>query len=246
VISAAAVSFAHGANDVSNAIGPFAAIVSIYKTGAISDKNPVEVWMLGGIGSTGIVAGLATYGWKIMRVLGVKMTCITPCRGFTMETTTALVTAFGSYLGLPLSTTQTHVGSTTGVGLAENRAGSVKWPLLFKMFAGWVATLVLGAAMSAALFAQGIYSPSLGGAQTSNAFQKGIASDANATLASLQTAFPDDPRVAEQQLAFDTATNNTGKNAWPMSTTPASDVFGLASNVSALEASLMAGAPAGR
>lgn len=65
-----------------------------------------------------------------------EYSCITPCRGFTMETTTALVTAFGSYLGIPLSTTQTHVGSTTGVGLAEGRKGAVKWTLLAKMFAG--------------------------------------------------------------------------------------------------------------
>jgi len=81
------------------------------------------------------------------------MTCITPSRGFTMETTTALVTAFGSYLGIPLSTTQTHVGSTTGVGLTEGRRDAVKWRLLAKMFAGWVFTLVIGAVISAALFA---------------------------------------------------------------------------------------------
>lgn len=188
VISAAAVSFAHGANDVSNAIGPFAAIYAIYQTGMTSSKNPVEPWMLGGIGATGIVAGLATYGWKIIRVLGVKTTFISPSRGFAMETSTSLVIAFGSYLGLPLSTTQTHVGSTTGVGLAENRIGAVKWSALAKMFCGWVATLIIGGGISAGLFAQGIYSPSLPAAKQSIAYQTGIAADANATLGQLSAA----------------------------------------------------------
>eukprot|EP00775_Hariotina_reticulata_P006951 gene6951-7167_t len=127
IISAAAMSFAHGANDVANAVGPFAAIYGIYQYGYISSKSTVEIWMLAGIGATGIVVGLATYGWKIVRVLGVKLTAITPCRGFTMETTTALVTAFGSYLGIPLSTTQTHVGSTTD---AAAPLAARDWPLL--------------------------------------------------------------------------------------------------------------------
>lgn len=77
------------------------------------------------------------------------------------ETCTALVTSLGSFLGIPLSTTQTHTGSTTGVGLAENRKGAVKWSLLAKMFAGWVITLFVGGLLSAAIFSWGE-----GGAQT--------------------------------------------------------------------------------
>lgn len=219
VISAAAVSFAHGANDVANAVGPFAAIYGVWQTGAISKKSAVEPWMLGGIGSTGIVVGLATWGWRIMRVLGVKMTCITPSRGFTMETTTALVTAFGSYLGIPLSTTQTHVGSTTGVGLTEGRKDSVKWKLLAKMFAGWVFTLVVGAAISAVLFAWGTYAPNLNSATAKNQLTASMAQGMSEMLTTAKLAGVNDPRLAPTIAKLNATINRKG--GFPSTAVPA-------------------------
>lgn len=240
VISAAAVSFAHGANDVANAVGPFAAIYGIYQTSAISKKSAVEPWMLGGIGSTGIVVGLATWGWRIMRVLGVKMTCITPCRGFTMETTTALVTAFGSYLGIPLSTTQTHVGSTTGVGLAEGRRDSVKWTLLMKMFAGWVFTLIIGAAISAALFAWGTFAPNIGSAAAQNEMAASMAAASSTMLNSLKGYGVKDPQLV-LTLSSLNATTNPREGVFP-STAASPDVLSsLMDNATALFQKTMAG-----
>lgn len=157
VCTACANAFAHGSNDVANAIGPFAAIYQIWQDSAVSSSASVPEWILV-VGGIGIVVGLATYGYKIMRVLGVKMTKMTNSRGFTVELCAAAVVILGSRFNLPLSTTQTLVGAVMGIGILE-RTAAFNWRILIKFFAGWVATLVVAGLTSAAFAAQGIYAP---------------------------------------------------------------------------------------
>ena len=157
VFSACFNMFAHGSNDVANAIGPLAAIYGIWDTSSVSSKAPVPIWILV-IGAVGMVAGIATLGYKIMRVLGVKMTKLSNSRGLCIELSAAIVVILASTYGLPTSTTQTITGAITAVGIIEGVKG-FNWMLLVKMFGGWVATLVVTALTAAAFTAQGIFAP---------------------------------------------------------------------------------------
>lgn len=158
VCTACANSFAHGTNDVANSIGPLAAIYQIWQDTAVQKNAEVPRWILV-VGGAGIVFGLATYGYKIMRALGVRLTKLTNSRGFTVELCAAAVVILGSRYDLPLSTTHSMVGAVTGIGILEGRRG-FNWKLLLKFFLGWVATLVVAAITAAAFTAQGIYAPS--------------------------------------------------------------------------------------
>ena len=175
VFSACFNMFAHGSNDVANAIGPLAAIYSIWDTTSVSSKASVPTWILV-IGAVGMVVGIATLGYKIMRVLGVKMTKLSNSRGLCIELSAAIVVILASRYGLPTSTTQTVTGSITAIGIIEGARG-FNWKLLAKVFLGWVATLVITALTAAAFTAQGIYAPNRGFSNERSAFVQ----DFNAT-----------------------------------------------------------------
>ena len=117
ILSACFIAFAHGANDVANAIGPLAAVVSVIKTGVVGLKATVPLWALV-IGGIGIVIGLATWGWRVIETIGKKITELTPTRGFSATFAAAVTVVVASRLGLPISTTHSLVGAVMGVGLA--------------------------------------------------------------------------------------------------------------------------------
>ena len=157
VLAAVLNSFAHGANDVSHSMGPFAACIAIYNTGRIDDASPCPAWILA-LGALGIVIGLATMGYKVMATVGVNLVRVTPCRGFFIELAASVVVIVGSRLGMPLSTTQCKIGAAVGVGFVGGKEG-VNWKLLLKIFAGWVVTIFIAALVSSLLMGFVIYAP---------------------------------------------------------------------------------------
>ena len=160
IFTAICDSFSHGANDVANAIGPFAVIWAIFQAGKLDKKTDMGAdayWILA-LGGIGIAIGLLVYGYKITQAIGNKLCKITPSRGTAIELGSALVIIIGSRLGLPLSTTHCQVGATVGVGLLEGRAGVNKW-ICGKTVIGWIVTCVIVGTTSGILVAQGVYSP---------------------------------------------------------------------------------------
>jgi PiT family inorganic phosphate transporter len=146
VLTACAVAFAHGSNDVANAIGPLAAVVHVARGAVMAGKAPLEPWMLM-VGGIGIVFGLATWGYRVMETVGRRITELTPSRGFSAELAAALTIVLASRLGIPVSTTHILVGSVLGVGLARG-IGALNLGVLGKIMLSWIATLPLAALLS--------------------------------------------------------------------------------------------------
>ncbi len=152
IVTAAFVAFAHGANDVANAVGPLAAVASIASTGftAIPTEVPVPTWMLAA-GGVGIVIGLATWGYRVIQTIGKHITELTPTRGFSAEFGAACTVLVASRLGLPVSTTHVLVGAVVGVGLAHGLA-ALNMRTVRNIIGSWLATVPAAAGMGALIF----------------------------------------------------------------------------------------------
>jgi len=151
IITACSMAFAHGSNDVANAIGPLAAVYSIVESGGeIASKSALPSWILL-LGGGGIVFGLATFGFRVMKTIGKGITELTPSRGFSAELAAATTVVLASYTGLPVSTTQVLVGAVLGVGIARGLA-SLNMRVINRIFLSWIITLPAGALMSILFF----------------------------------------------------------------------------------------------
>ncbi len=150
IMSACLMAFAHGANDVANAIGPLAAAITVLTTGVISSSSPVPTWALA-LGGAGIVVGLATWGWRVIETIGKKITELTPTRGFAAEFGAATTILIASRLGLPVSTTHILVGSVIGVGLARGLE-ALDLRTTRYIFLSWLVTVPAGALVTIVFF----------------------------------------------------------------------------------------------
>jgi PiT family inorganic phosphate transporter len=151
IVTACCMAFAHGSNDVANAIGPLAAVVSIVgNSGEIAAKATLAWWILP-LGGFGIVAGLALFGHRVIKTIGTGITPLTPSRGFAAELAAATTVIIASGTGLPISTTQTLVGAVLGVGLARGIA-ALNMSVVRNIVVSWVITLPIGAGLAIVCF----------------------------------------------------------------------------------------------
>ena len=150
VVTACSMAFAHGSNDVANAIGPVAAIISIVGTGSVSQAATIPIWVLG-LGGVGIVIGLATYGRRVIATVGSHITQLTPSRGFAAEAAASFTIVFASGTGMPVSTTHALVGAVLGVGMARGFS-AIDLRVVGRIFLSWIVTIPAGAILSIIFF----------------------------------------------------------------------------------------------
>lgn len=150
IVTACSMAFAHGSNDVSNAVGPVAAVISVASTGEVMQTAGIPPWVLL-LGGAGIVVGLATFGRKVMQTVGENITALTPSRGFAAEMSAAATTVIASGTGMPISTTHTLVGAVLGVGFARGIA-AINLGVVRSIFVSWIITLPVGATLSILIF----------------------------------------------------------------------------------------------
>ncbi len=149
VITASYMAFAHGANDVANAIGPL--MGAVYAQALTQGhQTAMPIWILS-VGGVGIVVGLSMYGYKVILVVGRKITSMTPSRGFSAEFGAATTVLVCSRLGLPISTTHTLIGAVVGVGLARGLS-AINMKVLKEVFISWMLTIPIAAGLSGAVF----------------------------------------------------------------------------------------------
>ena len=160
IVTACCMAFAHGSNDVANAIGPLAAVVSIIHNNGEITKQAGLVWWILPLGGLGIVAGLALFGHRVIKTIGNGITHLTPSRGFAAELAAACTVVLASGTGLPISTTQTLVGAVLGVGMARGIA-AINLGVVRNIVVSWVVTLPAGAGLSILFFfvLKGVFAP---------------------------------------------------------------------------------------
>jgi PiT family inorganic phosphate transporter len=150
VVTACGMAFAHGSNDVANAIGPLAAVISVAQNGMISAQSALPIWVLM-LGGGGIVVGLATFGRHVIATVGRKITHLTPSRGFAAELAAATTIVIASGTGIPISTTHTLVGAVLGVGMARG-IEAIDLRVVARVFISWVVTIPAGAILAIIFF----------------------------------------------------------------------------------------------
>jgi|TARA_B110000438_G_scaffold79689_1_gene79767 PiT family inorganic phosphate transporter len=151
LFTACSMAFAHGSNDVANAIGPLAAVNGVVQSGGVFlEQSQLPIWILL-LGGGGIVAGLATWGYRVIATIGRNITELTPSRGFAAELAAATTVVFATGTGIPVSTTHCLVGGVLGVGVARG-IGALNLGVVGRIFLSWVVTLPVGAALSIMLF----------------------------------------------------------------------------------------------